>query len=291
MKRVVLGRTGIEVSYLGIGTSAAYDGIVCGAKLKPSDYPRLLCFAYEHGITFWDTSLTYGTHGAIREALKSIPRGKVVICSKTIESSGIRVRHDVGSALRGIDTDYIDIFLIQCLRNKFDLWYRSEALDMLCKMKEKGYIRAVGVASHGIGALESCKKVDRIDVVMGRVNYSGHLMDSRQDNIKSVLAGIPTIKKISQRLIPRSIFKDLASSVQKPVASNEDRQIALKIFQELHSLGKGIIGMKILGEGHLAGDVPHAIGFVKSLPFVTSIVLGCCSEKEIMEAVRAVGVN
>jgi aryl-alcohol dehydrogenase-like predicted oxidoreductase len=288
MNRIVLGKTGIEVSYLGLGTSAAYDGVVCSAKMDADDYPGLLRFGYEHGVTFWDTSLTYGTHHAIRETLKSVPRKDVVICSKTVESGAKKTEKAVERTLREIGTDYIDIFLMQCVRNKFEFLHRSNALETLCMMKEKGYIRAIGLASHGIGALEACRNSDMIDIVMGRVNYSGHVMDSRQEGLKSILAGIQTIKKISERLIPKVIFKALATSVQRPVASVEDRKTALKIFQELHTQGKSIIGIKILGEGHIANNVENAIRYVNSLPFITSIVVGCCSKTELIDVINAI---
>ena len=289
MKRVVLGKTGIEASYVGLGTSAAYEGVVCGAKMDADDYPELLRFGYEHGVTFWDTSLTYGTHGALRKALEDIPRDDVVICSKTVEAGERGARRDVERALREIGTDYIDIFLMQCVRSKFEFRYKSKALDALCLMQRKGYIRAVGLASHGIGALEACRDAEEIGLVMGRVNYSGHLMDSRQDDLKSILAGMPMVKKISQKLIPGHIFKTLAGSVQKPVAVEEDRRTALNLFEELHARGKGIVGMKVLGEGHLANDVPAAISYVSSLPFITSIVVGCCSKEELTGVLRALG--
>lgn len=287
MRRVILGKTGLETSYIGLGTSAAYEGVVCPAKLKVDDYPELLCFAYEHGITLWDTSLTYGTHRAIREALRSVQRKDVVICSKTVEVTARKVRPSVETALKEIGTDYIDIFLLQCVRNGFDLWYRSGVLEALLKMKEEGYIRAVGIASHGLGALEKSRDLD-LDIILGRINCSGHLMDSRQDGLKSILAGMPAIKKISGTLLPDALFKKAAASVQPNIASETDRETALKLFQELHDLGKSIIGMKILGEGNLSDDVPSAVSYVTSLPFIDAVVAGCCSKKELLEIIEAV---
>ncbi|MDI6759456.1 MAG: aldo/keto reductase [Candidatus Brocadiaceae bacterium] len=287
MKRVILGKTGLETSYIGLGTSAAYEGIVCPAKLKVDDYPELLCFAYEHGVTLWDTSLTYGTHKAIREALRRVRRKDVVICSKTAEVTARKVRPSVETALKEIGTDYIDIFLLQCVRNGFDLWYRSGVLEALLKMKEEGYIRAVGIASHGLGALEKSRALD-LDIILGRINCSGHSMDSRQDGLKSIFAGMPAIKKISGALLPDALFKKAAASVQPNIASETDRETALKLFQELHGLGKSIIGMKILGEGNLSDDIPSAVSYVTSLPFIDAVVVGCCSKKELLEIIEAV---
>jgi|TARA_B100000315_G_C14586881_1_gene593506 aryl-alcohol dehydrogenase-like predicted oxidoreductase len=288
MKIVDLGTCGIQTSYLGLGTSAAYDGAVVPAKLLVNDYPELLCFGYEQGVTFWDTSLTYGTHVAVKEALKSVPRDGVVICTKTEAVNAQNVEKSVERSLKEMDTDYIDIFLLQCLRNRFDFRYRSKALEALCRMKEKGYVRAVGISSHGLGALEACKNSAEIDIIMGRVNYSGHLMDSNQDNLKSTIAGMPAIKNMLKKIMPDQYFKTIANVVQKPIASEDDRKTALKLFKDLHEMGKSIIGMKIIGEGNLAHDINGAIKFITGLPFIKSIVLGCCSKEEIISAIKAI---
>jgi len=286
MRKVLLADTGIEVSYVGLGTSAAYDGVVYPAKMRVDDYPELLCFGYDIGVNFWDTSLTYGTHPAIRKALGSISREKVVICSKTTEVNPDKVKKDLERTLKDLGSDYIDIFLMQCVRNKFDFKRRLKAFDVLRKCKDKGYIRAIGIASHGIGALEACIDSRYIDIIMGRVNYSGHLMDSRQDDLKSVLAGMPLVKKLSKDILPKAIFKKLASNVQKQIVSKEDHEATIDIFGKIHSHGKSIIGMKVLGEGHLVGDVPKAIGYVKALSSIDSVVVGCCSKDELMQVIK-----
>jgi aryl-alcohol dehydrogenase-like predicted oxidoreductase len=86
MQRVMLGRTGIEVSLLGIGTGTR-------SWSKTSSQTRnlglvgladLLVYAYEQGITFIDTADQYGSHPHIRKALERIPREQVVITTKTI---------------------------------------------------------------------------------------------------------------------------------------------------------------------------------------------------------------
>lgn len=287
MRRVSLGKTGIETSYMGIGTSAAYEGAVCPAKLKASDYEYLLPYAYDKGITLWDTSMTYGTHSVVKNALKSVGRSNIAICTKTIETSYRKTVRAVEAALAELGTDYIDIFLLQCMRSRFDFTRRKGAFDAVHDMKEKGYIRGVGIASHGLGALEASVGDERLDVVLGRVNYSGHLMDSRQDDIRSLLAGIPLVKKLASTLLPSAVFKSMASSVQKDIASGQDREYAISLLEKIHNNGTGVIGMKVLGEGNLAFDVPKAVSYVQTLPFISAIVLGCCSKSEMDEAVEA----
>ncbi len=291
MKQVTLGRTGIRTSYAGIGTSAAYDGVVCGAKLRVEDYPDLLVHAHTHGMRLWDTSLTYGTHPAVARAIKAVGRESVTLITKTTQTSYRSAVRDVEQSLREMATGHIDIFLLQCVRNRFDFKMRGGALKALCDLKKKGSVRAVGIASHGLGALEAALDSPGIDVVMGRVNYSGHLMDSRQDDFKSVIAGIPVIKKVSAKLLPKQVFRKAASSVQKPVAEDPDRRHACEIFRKLHARGTAVIGIKVIGEGNLSHDVAGAVRYVKGMEYISAMVLGCCSREEIGAALVALGTE
>lgn len=291
MKTVTLGRTGLRTSYLGLGTSAAYNSPLCPAKLRVEDYPELLLFGYEKGITLWDTSLTYGTHSAIRSALQSIPRERVTIISKTVAIGGANAEADCLTALKEMGTDYVDIFLVQCLRGKMDFRLKSGALASLCRLREKGLVRAVGISSHGLGALEAAMVSDCVDIVLGRINYSGHLMDSRDEGLGSLMAGIPAVKAFTKKVLPAAVFRNLAGTVHKDRASDREREEGAKLLSSLHDGGKCVIGMKVLGEGNLAHDLAGATAYVTSLPFITAIVAGCCSIKEIVDFMEAMNAS
>lgn len=72
------------------------------------------------------------------------------------------------------------------------------------------------------------------------------------------------------------------------------KQVIIQAFSVLdmnmvsHYLGKCIIGMKTLGEGHLTNYVLVAITYAKSPSFITSIVVGCCSRNELAEVIETV---
>ena len=55
----------------------------------------------------------------------------------------------------------------------------------------------------------------------------------------------------------------------------------LKVVKDLHSMGKGIYGMKPLGGGHLIKDVEEAFNYVKNIPYIDSIAIGMQSRDEI----------
>ena len=81
--RVPLGRSGINMSRLGMGTG------VHGSN-RQSDQTRLgferlvalFKHAYDRGITFFDMADLYGSHLYFREALRTIPRDRVTILTK-----------------------------------------------------------------------------------------------------------------------------------------------------------------------------------------------------------------
>src|SRR2546430_19512 len=85
MERAILGRTGIEVSALGIGTGTnGWNGRSAQTALGHDELVDLLVYAYERGITFWDSADQYGSHPHVRDALRRVPRERVVVTTKTV---------------------------------------------------------------------------------------------------------------------------------------------------------------------------------------------------------------
>ena len=69
-------------------------------------------YAYDNGVFFWDTSDGYGTHGAIKIALKKIPRENIAILTKTDAESAADLKSDLVRFRQEMGTDYIDIVLL-----------------------------------------------------------------------------------------------------------------------------------------------------------------------------------
>jgi len=60
------------------------------------------------------------------------------------------------------------------------------------------------------------------------------------------------------------------------------------VLERIHAAGKGLYGMKALGEGRLAGDVRSALAYALGLLCLDSIAVGIESERELREDVRLV---
>jgi len=78
---VTLGKTGIRLSRLGIGTGSN-SGEVQRA-LGREAFNRLIRYASDQGITYIDTAESYKTHDWIRDAIKGLPREKLFIQTKS----------------------------------------------------------------------------------------------------------------------------------------------------------------------------------------------------------------
>ncbi len=123
MKKRTLGRSGLEVTAIGLGCmgmSAAF-----GPAMERSEAIRLIRDAVDRGVTFFDTAEVYGPYAnedLVGEALQSV-RDQVVIATKfgfDIENSGgfarnptsrpEHIRKVIEGSLKRLRTDRIDLY-------------------------------------------------------------------------------------------------------------------------------------------------------------------------------------
>lgn len=183
MIRRELGRTGIGVSLLGLGTVkfGRNEGVPYPAPFElPSDrdLARLLGVAHDHGIDLLDTAAAYGTS---EERLGKLLRGKRhlwVLCTKVGETfvdgkshfdfSATGVRRSVERSLARLRTDVLDIVLVHSDGNDLAVLRNGETLDTLATLKRSGSIRAYGVSHKTAeGGFEA---IAHTDVVMTTFN-------------------------------------------------------------------------------------------------------------------------
>lgn len=120
MKKRTLGKSGLEVSSLGLGCMGLSFGY--GPATDKKDGIKLLHAAVERGVTFFDTAEAYGpfdNEELLGEALAPY-RGKVVIATKFgfkegkpafgADSRPGRIREVAEAALKRLRTDVIDLF-------------------------------------------------------------------------------------------------------------------------------------------------------------------------------------
>jgi len=187
--RVQLGPMKVELSRLAMGTGTNGVGGSSNQtrKLGLGGLADLFKAAYEQGITFWDSADQYGTHPHLKEALKSVPRDKVTILSKTHASNEKEMRADLDRFRREIGTDYIDILLLHCMLDGDWPERKKGAMTVISEAREKGIVRTHGTSCHTLEALKTSARTPWVQVDLARINPAQVAMDADPQTVIGVL--------------------------------------------------------------------------------------------------------
>jgi aryl-alcohol dehydrogenase-like predicted oxidoreductase len=243
---VVLGKTGIRTSRLACGTgTVGFDHHSRQSVLGIQGLSDLLWRGYDHGLRFFDTADSYGSHPHVAEALKHVPREKVTIMSKSFAREPVQMRADIDRFRKELNTDYIDLLMMHCLTE--DNWTERfrPTMDVISEAKEKGLIRAHGCSCHKTEALREAARSPWVEVILSRINPIGSHMDADPDTVKATLS-------------------------------------------EGRANGKGIIGMKILGQGDMRTRQDEALKYVLSLGILDAFTIGAENAAEQDDLIRRI---
>src|SRR5580692_10401420 len=185
---VTLGSTGIKTSRLAMGTGTVGSGHHSNqTALGVKGLSDLLLNGYDHGLRFFDSADTYGSHPHVAEALKHVPRDKVTVLTKTFSRDPKSAREDLDRFRRELGVDYIDICLMHCLTEGDWTERFRGVMDVLSEAKEKGIIRAHGCSCHSIEALRAASRSPWVEVDLARINPIGSHMDDDPKTVVDVL--------------------------------------------------------------------------------------------------------
>ena len=241
--QVVLGRSGVKTSLLGMGTGSVGVGHSSNqVKLGENGFVKLVRYAYDKGITYFDTADQYGSHLYLRTAIKGLPRERLFIQTKTRATTAEMARADIQRFREELGTDYLDSLLMHCMvKSSWPNDFRP-VMDVLSEAKDKKWVRAVGVSCHGMDPLRAATQTDWIDLDLARINHVG---------VKARMDGTP------EEVVP--------------------------CLRAMHDKGKGILGMKILGEGTFKTpeEQMESLRFVLNLGCVDAFVIGLETPEQI----------
>lgn len=187
--RVKLGPMKVELSRMaqGSGTNGVGGSSNQTRKLGMKGLSDLFVSAYNNGVTFWDSADQYGTHPYIKEALKSVPRDKVQILTKTHASTADEMKKDLDRFRRELGTDYIDILLLHCMMDGDWPARKKGAMEVIGEAREKGIVKTHGTSCHTLEALKTAAKTDWVQVDLVRFNPVGIAMDSEPQTVLGVM--------------------------------------------------------------------------------------------------------
>ena len=185
--KVKLGKSGIKVSMVGMGTgSIGWGGHSNQTKLGQEEFTRLVRHAFDNGITFFDCADSYGSNPFLREAMKGVHRDKYVIQTKTDNRDPKTVGADIDRYLKELGTDYIDTLIVHCVTEADWTTRFRGVMDVISEAKAKGKVRAHGVTCHSFVALEAAYKSDWVELNQVRWNPKGAHMDNEVDKCREL---------------------------------------------------------------------------------------------------------
>lgn len=139
-----LGKTGLMISEVGFGCIPII-------RLGSEDAVRVLKYAFDKGINFYDTANAYkDSEEKIGKALRGC-RDKVVLATKTGKRDAAGAAEHIENSLRMLQTDYLDLFQFHQVSKDQDweaITAPGGALEAVVKAKEQGKIRHIGITSH-----------------------------------------------------------------------------------------------------------------------------------------------
>lgn len=181
MNNIILGDSSLEVSRLIYGT------LTIGPLQKGFDISfgsGLLEYAFDNGVTAYDTAQYYKTY----EYLKQVAKKGATIISKSYAFDRTGAQAAVEEAFRGIGRDYIDVFLLHEQESEHTLRGHRDALEYYLEMKQKGYIGHVGLSTHRVSGVKGALKFDEIEIIHPLINLTGIGIEdgSREDMEKAL---------------------------------------------------------------------------------------------------------
>lgn len=234
--RVPLGTTGLLPTRLCFGTGIRSFNRNSELLKKGRDYAvALLRSAYERGIRCFDLADTYGSHGPVAEALAPFPRDSYVLITKIWWRNG-----GIPEADHAPVPQLIERFLREL---------RTDHLDLVQLHCVDNPTWAADLAPQ-MEALEEAKQAGKI---------RAHGISIHAFSALHAAPEVPWLDAAHVRINPFG----------KMMAGPVDRN--LTEIRRLKLAGKGVIGMKILGEGALSND-PAAIDASLALALNSNVV-------------------
>ena len=144
----VLGKTGVKLPILGFGGAALPK--VFGSSLSLDDRVKLVRYAYDRGVRYYDTAGNYmESQWILGEALKDV-RDNVFLTSKVEVTRAGKTRRAFEKVLGQMKTDYLDAILIHGTPGLEQMSVK-EAMKVhaeLVKLRDERMVRFIGFSAH-----------------------------------------------------------------------------------------------------------------------------------------------
>jgi predicted aldo/keto reductase-like oxidoreductase len=238
---VTIGKTGIETTLLGMGTG--FSGYNRSSNITRAGVAESIIHqAYEKGVRFFDCADSYGTHPFTAAALKGIPRESYTLSSKMWVSQGGIPEPDRPDA-----DIVIDRFRRELNTDYLDVVQLHCMTDSLWTEKHK-------------------KQMDILETLKAKKIIRAHGVSVHSLEAMEACVENSWVDVVHVRINPFGEAMD-----------KKDHTLVIPVIEKLHKAGKGIIGMKLIGNGNFRNDtdkIDASVKYVLALGTVDLIIVG-----------------
>ena len=160
MERRTLGRTGQELSIVGLG------GVVF-VGLTQSQSDKIVAEAVSRGVNYFDVAPSYGneqeTETRLGPALKPY-RDKAFLACKTGQRTKAGAAAELHRSLRHLQTDHVDLYQLHAITTVEEVetaFGPDGAMETFVEAQQAGLVRHIGFSAHSVeAALLAMEKFD-----------------------------------------------------------------------------------------------------------------------------------
>jgi aryl-alcohol dehydrogenase-like predicted oxidoreductase len=249
---VTLGKSDLRVTRLAFGTGSI--GGKVQHDLGQEQFTRLVRYAHERGIRFFETAESYdGMHKMLGVALRGIPRDSYRLMSKVTTREGVNPQEKIDELRKLANTDYFDVMLLHWQHTATWPTDTRGWQDGILEAESRKAVVSHGASVHGLPALRQAAGNKWLDIAMIRVNHKGTRMDAEDYNTD----GLGNVSEVVTHV------------------------------RQLRSEGMGVISMKLVGEGTFnREDRQAAMRFAFRNAGVDCVTVGYKNTAEIDEAIE-----
>lgn len=277
MKYRKLGKTGLEVSEIGLGLEHLLDK-------EENVVIDTIKAAVEGGVNYFDClslsefSESSGTNDGyvkLGKALAGI-RNKIYITFLAYVSRPVSyVQADFECYLKELDTGYADIFILACCDKviEFNEVMGSGGLfEYAKKLRDEGKVKHIGFSTHNTEIAHKVITCGEFDVLMYPINPAFDVIDDEEKYNSDILG---------------NIWDEAYNYTSVDKSDNQPRK---NVFIECERNGMGLVAMKpfaggfILGVEKEAGFTPlNLVSYALSQNGVSTVIPGCSNPQQIKE--------
>ncbi len=224
---VTLGKSGVKVTRLAFGTGTM--GGKVQRELGQDQFTRLVRYAYDQGIRFFETAESYGEmHQMLGVALKGIPRDSYRLMSKVTTREGVDPMEKIDELRKLANTEYFDIMLLHWQHTSTWPADTHRWQDGIMEAQEKHAVVARGASVHGLPALRRVPQFNWLQVAMIRMNHKGVRMDAEDYNTQGLGNVSEVVTHVKQARNDRMGVISMKLAGEGMFTSREDRRAAMQ---------------------------------------------------------------